>query len=165
MWADPPACAVSEPKKGKFKGENGFPGILQNCHRYFMVFALIFLLFLWHDAWKGFWFPVEAMGEYVPGGQGPQPDVDVKFGIAIGSLVLLLNTALLTCYTLGCHSLRHFVGGRKKSQRTSLACYTCVSGFNAKHMFFAWTSLFGVMGADLYVRLVSMGVITDLRFF
>jgi hypothetical protein len=30
-------------------------------------------------------------------------------------------------------------------------------------MQFAWTSLFGVMFADVYVRLVAMGVWTDWR--
>ena len=45
------------------------------------------------------------------------------------------------------------------------ACYSCVSGLNTRHMLFAWTSLFGVMFADLYVRLVSMGVWQDMRIF
>jgi hypothetical protein len=30
-------------------------------------------------------------------------------------------------------------------------------------MLFAWTSFFTVCGADLYVRLVASGVISDLR--
>jgi hypothetical protein len=37
------------------------------------------------------------------------------------------------------------------------------SWFNGRHMLFAWLSLFSVALADLYVRLVSMGVITDLN--
>jgi hypothetical protein len=32
-------------------------------------------------------------------------------------------------------------------------------------MLFAWLSLFGVMFADLYIRLVSMGIWTDWRLF
>jgi hypothetical protein len=32
-------------------------------------------------------------------------------------------------------------------------------------MLWAWTSLFAVMVADLYVRLVACGTLTDLRFF
>src|SRR5205085_9860087 len=55
MWADPPACAVSEPRK-KYTGENGLPLILQNVHRYFMYAAVVFLAFLWHDVYKAFWF-------------------------------------------------------------------------------------------------------------
>jgi hypothetical protein len=41
--------------------------------------------------------------------------------------------------------------------------YTCSSAFNRRHMLWAWLSLFGVALADLYVRLVSMGVIADPR--
>ena len=33
------------------------------------------------------------------------------FGIGVGTLVLAVNSALLSGYTLGCHSLRHLVGG------------------------------------------------------
>jgi hypothetical protein len=38
-----------------------------------------------------------------------------------------------------------------------------VSWFNARHMQFAWASLVWVMVTDLYIRLVSMGKITDLN--
>lgn len=165
FWADPPACSVSEPRKG-YTGEHGWPLLIQNIHRYFLYAAILFLLALWHDAWKGFWFPVDSMGRYAPIGLGPMPNQPTHFGVGVGSLVLLLNTSLLTCYTLSCHSLRHLVGGRKdclSGSKVSLACYSCVSGLNKRHMNFAWVSLFGVMFADLYVRMVSMGVWTDFR--
>lgn len=167
FWADPPGCAVSEPRKG-YTGENGLPLILQNVHRYFFFFAALFLLALWHDAYKGFFFPVGEMGRYLPAGLGPLPDKPVEFGVGVGSIVLLTNTTLLTLYTLSCHSFRHLIGGRKNclsQKKASLACYTCVSGLNKNHMRFAWLSLFGVMFADLYVRLVAMGVWTDWRLF
>jgi hypothetical protein len=35
FWADPPACAVGEPRK-HYLGENSLPLILQNIHRYFL---------------------------------------------------------------------------------------------------------------------------------
>ena len=35
--------------------------------------------------------------------------------------------------------------------------------FNERHQEFAWVSLIWVMVADLYVRLLSMGVISDLN--
>jgi len=146
FWADPPACAVSEPRK-KYNSENAWPLRIQNIHRYFMYFALLFLIFLWKDAWDGFHFN---------GG----------FGIGLGSLVLLLNVTLLSGYTFSCHSLRHLVGGGKKclsGHPMRSACYGCVSSLNTKHMYFAWCSLFGVMFADLYVRLCAMGVWHDLR--
>jgi len=148
FWADPPSCAVSEPRKG-YTGENGLPLILQNVHRYFLYAALLFLIFLWHDAWKGLWF-------------------DGHFGLGVGSLVLILNSTLLTFYTFSCHSLRHLVGGRHdclSKKPVSLACYSCVSGLNKNHMRFAWLSLFGVMFADLYIRMCASGTWHDVRFF
>ena len=45
FWADPPSCAVGEPRK-KYLGERSFPLILQNVHRYFLYLALFFLVFL-----------------------------------------------------------------------------------------------------------------------
>jgi hypothetical protein len=42
------------------------------------------------------------------------------------------------------------------------AGYRCISALNRRHMLFAWLSLFGVGFADLYVRLCSMGIWTDL---
>jgi hypothetical protein len=73
---------------------------------------------------------------------------------------------LLACYTFGCHSLRHLVGGRVDEiskapiRGTSYACVSCLNG---RHMLFAWTSLFSVMFADLYVRLCAMGIWSDWR--
>jgi hypothetical protein len=81
-------------------------------------------------------------------------------------LILAMNVILLGCYTFGCHSLRHLVGGRadeiskREMRRTSYACVSCL---NRRHMLFAWSSLFSVMFADLYVRLCAMGIWTDWR--
>ena len=55
FWSDPPSCAVGEPRSG-YRGEQSFPLILQNIHRYFLYFALIFLVFLSHDVWEALWF-------------------------------------------------------------------------------------------------------------
>lgn len=148
FWADPPACAVSEPRKG-YTGEHGLPLLLQNVHRYFLYVAILFLVFLWHDVWLALHF-------------------EDGWGVGVGTLVLLFNTTMLSFYTFGCHSLRHLVGGKRdrlSAKPFSFACYTCVSGLNKRHMLFAWISLFGVMFADLYVRLVSMGVWPDVRLF
>ena len=150
FFLDPPACAVGEPANRKYRGETTFPFILQNVHRYFLYLAILFLVFLWHDAIKGFFF-------------------DGQFGIGVGSLILLINGTLLSIYTLSCHSLRHLAGGK-------LDCFSCVSfgttraatwhGFsflNERHMQFAWASLISVGSADLYIRLVASGIIRDLR--
>ncbi len=150
FFLDPPACSVGESRSHKYRGESGFPLILQNVHRYFLYVALIFLVILWYDAIHAFWF-------------------DGRFGIGVGSLVLLGNIVLLSLYTFSCHSLRHIVGG-------NLDCFSCAvaggprhaawrgaSFLNEHHMLFAWMSLVSVGLADLYIRLVATGSITDLR--
>jgi hypothetical protein len=146
FWADPPACTVGEPRKG-YWGERRLPLILQNSHRYFLYLALLFLVFLGWDAIKAFWF-----GDRV--------------GVGVGSLVLTMNVVLLGGYTLSCHSLRHLVGGRLDQLSSAPAqhkAYDCVSCLNRWHPVWAWLSLFWVAFSDLYVRLCSMGVWTDLR--
>ena len=40
-----------------------------------------------------------------------------------------------------------------------------VTPLNAKHMNFAWVSLFFVAFTDVYVRLVASGAITNVYFF
>jgi len=152
FWADPPGCAVGEPRKS-YLGERSFPLVLQNVHRYFLYLALLFLPILAHDVWKALWFTDPATGR-------------TAFGIGFGTIVLALNVVLLGGYTLGCHSLRHIVGGgRDEISRASFCylAYSCASRFNRRHMLWAWMSLFSVALTDLYVRLLSMGVIRDPR--
>ena len=148
FWADPPNCTVGEPRK-KYLGERYFPLIVQNVHRYFMYLALVFLVLLAYDVYKATQFPD-------------------GFGIGVGTLVLLINVILLGSYTLGCHSLRHLVGGlfdRFSRHPARKKAYDCVSCLNRRHMLFAWLSLFWVGFSDLYIRLCAMHVWTDLRFF
>jgi len=151
FWADPMNCAVGEPRKG-YLGEKYFPLILQNVHRYFMYIAVLFLFFLAHDAWKALWFE-DASG--------------VKhFGIGVGTLVLTLNVVLLSCYTLGCHSMRHVIGGfidQLSRHPAKKVAYDCSSCLNRWHMKWAWMSLIGVAFSDLYVRMCSMGIWHDWR--
>lgn len=152
FWADPPNCSVGEPRTN-YRGENSFPLILQNIHRYTFYIALIFLVILSYDVWLALWFT--------------NPTTNQKeFGIGVGTIVLLVNVILLSSYTLGCHSGRHLFGGRKDEisrSPVSSACYRCATGLNVRHMQFAWTSLFAVMFADIYVRLCSMGIWSDWR--
>jgi hypothetical protein len=153
FWADPPACAVGEPR-GNYRGERKFPLILQNVHRYFLYVALLFLIILAFDA-------IEAM--FFTGADGHR-----HFGIGIGTLVLVVNVILLASYTFGCHSLRHLVGGRcdeLANKPVQQAAWKCAGAFNSRHMLFAWLSLFWVGFTDIYVRLCSMGIWTDYRIF
>jgi hypothetical protein len=152
FWADPPACTVGEPRK-KYWGENTFPLVMQNIHRYFLYIALFFLIFLSYDVWAALWFTDPVSGKK-------------SFGIGMGTLVLTLNVIFLAGYTFGCHSLRHLIGGFRDRlsgspvRRTAYRCATC---FNRNHMRWAWFSLFWVAFSDIYIRLCSMGTWTDWR--
>jgi hypothetical protein len=154
FWADPLSCTVGEPRKS-YWGENSFPLILQNVHRYMLFLSMAVLFLLYADAWKGLWFADPVTGA-------------VSFGIGVGSLVLAANVFLLSGYLFGCHSLRHIVGGF----RDQISCapmgtgaYSCVSCLNRKHMVWAWCSLVTVGFSDLYIRLCSMGVWSDVRIW
>lgn len=152
FWADPPACAVGEPRKS-YRGEHRFPLVLQNVHRYFLYLAIPFIVVLAYDAVKATQFSDPRTG-------------GTTFGIGVGTLILAANTILLGGYTLGCHALRHIAGGyldqlsRRPAQK---AAYDCVSCLNRGHMRWAWASLVMVAFADLYVRLCAMGVWRDWR--
>src|SRR5262245_4662364 len=153
FWADPPSCAVGEPRGKSYWGEQWLPLLLQNLHRYMAYIAVIFLFLLGYDVWLALWFA--------------DPVTGVKsFGIGLGTIVLAANVVLLSGYTLGCHSLRHLFGGRVDAVSSSaarLACYNCTSALNRRHQLFAWCSLFMVAFADVYVRLCSMGIWHDVR--
>ena len=152
FWADPPACTVGEPRK-RYRGEHSFPLIVQNIHRYFLYIALFFLVVLAHDVYRALWFTDAATGRE-------------SFGIGVGTLVLAVNVTLLGGYTLGCHSMRHVVGGyldRLSRSPVRKRAYDCSSCLNRRHMRWAWMSLFSVAFADVYVRMCSMGIWTDWR--
>ena len=144
FWADPPACSVGEPRKS-YLGERYLPLVMQNFHRYFLRLSYIVWGFLVYDAIEAFWF-------------------DGHFGIGLGSIVLSVNVVLLACYIFGCHAFRHAAGG-------GLDCYSCsragkarwrlwraVTIFNGHHAAWAWVSMFSVVIAEVYIRLLQAGM-------
>jgi hypothetical protein len=146
FWADPPGCTVGEPRKS-YIGESALPLIVHNIHRYFLYAAVVILAVLAWDALQAFHF-------------------DDGFGIGVGTLLLSVNAVLLGCYTFGCHSMRHLIGGRRDilpKGPVGKSCYGCVGALNRRHMIFAWASLISVMSSDVYVRLCSMGILHDIR--
>jgi hypothetical protein len=152
FWADPPSCAVGEPRSS-YRGERSFPLVLQNAHRWLVGFAIPILGFLCYDVWRAFQWEDPATGA-------------TTFGVGVGTLILAINVVLLGGYTLGCHTLRHLVGGyldRLAGRPVRLTAYRCVSCLNRRHGTWAWVSLFSVAFSDLYVRLLSMGIWTDIR--
>jgi hypothetical protein len=90
------------------------------------------------------------------------------FGMGLGTVVILINAILLSLFSLSCNSCRHVCGGYIDSFHSAPKRYkvwSFISRLNGRHMEYAWVSLIWVALTDLYVRLVSMGVIQDLRFF
>src|ERR1700722_2785413 len=55
FWADPPNCAVGEPRDS-YLGEKKLPPILQNAHRYFLYIAILFVFILSYDAVRAMFF-------------------------------------------------------------------------------------------------------------
>jgi hypothetical protein len=146
FWADPPACAVGEPRTS-YWGEHSFPLIFQNLHRHFLRLSYIIWGFLAYDVWKALWF-------------------EDGFGIRVGTIVLAVNVVLIAGYIFGCHAFRHLIGGgiNQLSQHPARhKIYDCVSCLNSDHKKWAWASLFSVAFADIYVRLCSMGIWSDWR--
>ncbi len=149
-FLSPPACAVAGIPRKKYKGETTLL-VFQNLHRYTLYIALGFIVILTYDGIMSFF----------RGG---------KFGVGVGSIILIINPILLAGYTFGCHAFRHLVGGNKD-------CFTCpngkttkryrlwkgVSWLNGRHMLWAWLSMVWVALADVYVRMVAMGRWTDFN--
>ena len=147
FWA-PPACAVPDAPKS-YSGEMRLPFLLQNVHRYFFGLSLVILAFLWWDVILAFRFPN-------------------GFGLGLGTLVLLANVILLSLYSFSCHSCRYLSAGHLDSffgAPIRYRLWRITNRLNPHHGLFAWISLWSVALTDLYVRLVSMGVIRDVRFF
>jgi hypothetical protein len=146
FWWAPPACAVRDARAG-YSGETGFPLILQNVHRYTWYVAVLFIVVLTWDALLAFRFPD-------------------GLGVGVGTLVMWANVVLLALYTFSCHSCRHLCGGGLDVFSTAPVrhrLWQAVTRLNERHPLYAWVSLFGVGLTDLYVRLLSMGVVADLR--
>lgn len=150
VFGSPIACSVEEPYRKKYSGESKLPFVLNNLHRYFLYFAIILLAMHWFEFMRTIIY-------------------DGHLYLGIGTLLALVDTVALTFYVSGCHSLRHLVGGGK---RCMVGCGDCpkkkiryklwkgVTFFNAVHNKWFWLSLFSVAVADLYIRLLAMGVFT-----
>jgi hypothetical protein len=141
LW-HPRSCAVQEPGRRPYRGETRF-WAFNNLHRYAFYATFAQVAVLWYDALAAFWWN---------GG----------LHLGLGNAILLVNVLCLSGYTFGCHAFRHLAGG-------SVDCFSChqaryqlwkgVTVLNVRHDRWAWVSLFTVLVADLYVRLLIMGVI------
>jgi len=148
FFLTPPACAVQGMPRKNYKGETGLL-VIQNLHRQTLYIAILYICVLYYDGFISLFR-------------------DGQLGIGVGSIILIINPTLLAFYTLGCHAFRHLIGGKED-------CFTCPAGnekvkyklwrkvsmLNSKHMLWAWVSMVWVGLTDLYVMLVSKGIIVD----
>jgi hypothetical protein len=141
LW-HPRSCAATEPARGTYWGETRF-WIFNNLHRFAMYVTVIQLAILWLDMVNSFWYRGH-----------------IHFGL--GTALMLVNVVCLSGYTFGCHAFRHLVGGN----RDCLSCYRLqyrlwkgVTVLNVNHTIWAWVSMFTVWATDLYIRLLSHGLI------
>ena len=152
FFGNPPACATNGVnfRRGKYTGERILPFILNNFHRYFLYAAIVVALYHWIEISNAF-----NMG----------PEGTFQFGIGLGTILIVLDTVLLSLYVLSCHAFRHLLGG-------GTDCYSCsgvkkaqhkgwaiISKLNEYHGTFFWLSLISVMVADFYIRLLEFGII------
>lgn len=160
-FADPIACAVEEPYRKHYRGETRFPFILQNLHRYFLYLAMGLLALHWYDLFTSVFFS----GELVLGNGSNVGSEASGIYLGVGTLLLFIDTLALTFYVGGCHSLRHLVGGGKRCfscsgcSKISYGLWKKVSFLNAFHNRWFWISFFSIAVADLYIRLLAMGVL------
>ena len=143
FFMTPPNCAVRG-LSGRYRGEKVLL-VFQNLHRYTLYGALVLLVFRRRD---------NVFAAFFRAGH---------FGIGVGTAVMMINAALLSSYTFGCHSWRHLIGGRKDcftcdgAVSPSYGMWTASSWLNGRHMACAWLSLVWVAFTDFYIYLVSTG--------
>ncbi len=146
----PRSCAVPEPSR-HYRGETVFPWVMNNFHRFAFYATVVQVGFLWFDAILAF-------------------DFGGRFGIGLGTVLMVANVVLLSGYTFGCHAFRHLAGG-------GLDCFSCstvararhqlwrgISVLNIKHDRWAWASLVSVAATDIYIRALLAGVLHDPRW-
>ncbi len=153
---DPPGCAIGEFRtlEKKYKGESGFPWVLNNLHRYFFYAAFILAVIHWYEFVLAMRFEENGKTEW---------------GFGVGTLILGLDALFLSLYVLSCHSFKHLIGG-------GVDCHDCTRGnkirykgwkriksLNERHHIYFWISLVMIVVADVYIRLVSRGVIDVTR--
>jgi len=145
FWA-PPACAVRD-RPPAYTGETAFPWVLQNLHRYFWYLVLPIVAVHWYDVVLAFRF---ADG----------------WGLGLGTLIIVADATFLSLYTFSCHACRHICGGHVNSFSKAPVrrrLWEWVSRINLSHGTWFWLALGTIVLADLYIYLLSLGTLADLR--
>jgi len=142
----PPTCAMPPPsllQRIKYRGEASLPWVFNNLHRFALYLILVQTAILWYD----------AVNAFISNG---------SFHFGLGNVIMAVNVVCLAGYTLGCHAMRHLVGGGKdcfSCHRARYQLWKGVTVLNLRHETWAWLSMFTVWATDLYIRLLIHGII------
>ena len=153
FWADPPSCAVGEPRGTSYWGERWLPLVLQNVHRYFAYIAVIFLL-----SSRLRRVARAVVHERGDGRQGVRHrHRHARAGGQRGAAQQLYARLSLD------PACRRRLQGRSVEVADASGLLQLLERAQLPHQLFAWCSLFSVAFADVYVRLCSMGILHDVR--
>lgn len=118
-------------------------------HRYFLIAAIGLLILHFYDAVINV---IQNSGH-----------------LYLSNILEWLDVIFLSMYVFGCHSFRHILGG-------NLICFGCKRKtrykdhswqywLNQHHGLFFWISIITIIVLELYVRLMTNNLITDLILF
>ncbi len=154
FWQDPVSCAVGEPRGTSYWGERWFPLVLQNVHRYF---AYARGALHRHPV-------VRRLAGAVVAEPGDRSDrVRHRRRHAGDARRTCCSSPATRSAATRCGTCSAAARTRSRRRRSARPATGCSSALNGRHMLFAWCSLFSVGLTDVYIRLCSMGVLTDLR--
>ena len=125
FWSDPPSCTVGEPRKS-YWGENSFPLVTAERSP---LHAVHLGVRVDHPCLR------RVEGDVVRRRRAGE----VTFGIGVGTLILLANVVLLGGYLFGCHSMRHVVGGLRRSALARAARPLCPTTASAASIAGTWS--------------------------
>ena len=164
FFSDPSACGVKEfiPKGKNYTGERQFPFSVVNLHRYTLYLVLGLVALHWLHLAEAFLFTKTGVS-------GNNISRNLHFGVGVGTIILAVDTVALSLYVASCHSFRHVMGGfvnmfsKNDGAKTRFKIWQKITLLNEKHGLYFWVSLGSIWVADLYIRLVSAGIIPDIK--
>ena len=148
FFQSPPACTVTgiSARKGKYSGETRFPWWVNHSHRYFLYGAILLGIYHWFEA------ILTLMHQD-------------SFYFGVGCILAFLDAICLTFYIVSCHAFRNLFGGGVKRQNLVVnQIWGFTSKLNKHHGFWFWCSLFSIWLFDVYIRLLNLGILHEVRF-
>ena len=149
FFQSPPACTVTgiNALKGKYSGETRFPWWINHLHRYFLYGAILLGIYHWYEAVNTLIY-------------------QNTFYLGFGCLLAFADAIFLTFYVISCHAFRNLFGGGTKRQGVFMnKVWSAISKLNKHHGLWFWCSLLSIWAYDLYIRLITSGILQEMRLF